>query len=825
MKKILLLLSGAFLVTAAFSQVVDPAYTLTPLTDDSVTVTSVSDHRNQIKWFSSDKAVVYNGEYYFTATTTNLGKELWKTDGTPEGTVLVMDINPGSESSSPDAFMVAGADGNEKLYFAADDGTHGKELWVTDGTTTELVLDLFQSANGQAEDIITPPDTMCLECVVEGIDTIYVWDSAKVAEGATGPTLCCEFDTIFSTVDGSDSIYLSTDYVIDSIDISCGEIVQVEYKNGLRIQQVEPVTYEVVNADYNPRNNRFYQSGYCYIRDADTVKQTGNGGSLPFALSTFGDDLIFTGIYEDQFISSQGLRWFFKYDIVNDVILLISDEIQPYPFLRQNDAMRWNIVEPFQTIDVEGEPIAIFMGKHYKYHDEVCYTNGEPKYDPNTGQLNPNAKTGIIADLTDTPDENSSIEGATTGCATLDWIQKVHPNWVLFRNSTLGKWGGSGLLGLDQNPWITNGYQTWLIDDMNQGLTGGDTRTSPSFLGDYFLFKGSLYSGGQAGPINKQITKFSSITPQSQETWFISGPDDNGAYGNSRLGKQGYFKNPHDGKEYMFFSARVDRGRTTGAGDPATHSKFDFAVEYALFATEGTYADLFIADSLSRTNTGNGDQTHQLTQMRDKLYMNDFTDGGERELFMFAFAGSGYAENTYKNVVDFSGTGNPSNVRSLDSILVIKAEVNSKLYALKENSPSYMGTTPEYDPADHYITVNPSDIPAWGDVVDYGFGTAVPLNDMVNTDLAPPGFVDIDEVVDIKAVDLYPNPANDYIRLTIDEKYTAVKYSIINMRGQIVQTGDYNGSEINVSGLATGQYSIGLLTEEKKVLVKVFLKN
>jgi ELWxxDGT repeat protein len=77
---------------------------------------------------------------YFRATDGTYGTELWRSDGTDSGTTLVKDINT-SGNSGPDYLAVMkDTNGTNYLYFSADDGTNGDELWRTDGTTNGTTM-------------------------------------------------------------------------------------------------------------------------------------------------------------------------------------------------------------------------------------------------------------------------------------------------------------------------------------------------------------------------------------------------------------------------------------------------------------------------------------------------------------------------------------------------------------------------------------------------------------------------------------------------------------------------------------------------------------
>ena len=67
--------------------------------------------------------------------------ELWKTDGTESGTVMVKDITPGTDPwGGPGNFIVF----DNALHFVANGGS-GSELWKSDGTAsgTALVKDIY----------------------------------------------------------------------------------------------------------------------------------------------------------------------------------------------------------------------------------------------------------------------------------------------------------------------------------------------------------------------------------------------------------------------------------------------------------------------------------------------------------------------------------------------------------------------------------------------------------------------------------------------------------------------------------------------------------
>ncbi|MES1244645.1 MAG: ELWxxDGT repeat protein [Acidobacteriota bacterium] len=128
-------------------------------------------HRDS--YFITSKLTPFAGRIYFCADDGIHGVELWSTDGTPAGTALVRDLFAGPRSSNPRQLTVAGG----RLFFTAGDDLHGIELWQSDGTPagTLMVQDIAPQAESSSPEQLTVVGDRLFFTADDGVTGREVW--------------------------------------------------------------------------------------------------------------------------------------------------------------------------------------------------------------------------------------------------------------------------------------------------------------------------------------------------------------------------------------------------------------------------------------------------------------------------------------------------------------------------------------------------------------------------------------------------------------------------------------------------------------------------
>ena len=231
-------------------------------------------------WQNMNNFVPAGDHFYFKASLSENGSELWISDGTEAGTQLVKDICPGECSGNPYQLYPIG----DQLFFTAFDSLNGQELWVTDGTEvgTRIVKDIDVGTDDSNPALIgfqsfrrVETDSIIFFKADDGINGPEIWRSNGTEQG----TYPLEEDYFFGlselTVSEhhydhiSKSLYLSvytagnhpTEVV--KINVPTGEIVDVEWPDIAEFWSSEGGMYCT-----------FYDNGGWVISQMDTDKDS-----------------------------------------------------------------------------------------------------------------------------------------------------------------------------------------------------------------------------------------------------------------------------------------------------------------------------------------------------------------------------------------------------------------------------------------------------------------------------------------------------------------------------------------------------------------------
>ena len=144
-----------------------------------------------------EKFIEYNGKIYFKADDGSYGSEMWvfdpANDASSSNPQRISDIRTGGSGKSGVSWTDHWLVWNNKLYFVGNDGSYGDELYSYDGSSFTRISDIYSGSNGSSPNYLTIyNDKLYFSARNSTYGTeLYVYDGTNVslvADNASGST-------------------------------------------------------------------------------------------------------------------------------------------------------------------------------------------------------------------------------------------------------------------------------------------------------------------------------------------------------------------------------------------------------------------------------------------------------------------------------------------------------------------------------------------------------------------------------------------------------------------------------------------------------------
>lgn len=276
---------------------------------------------------------VFNNTLYFTANYQNIGLQLWKMNSDGNSFELVSNI--GTQESEGISFFNEFLFLNDQIYFYANDGVHGNELWKTTGELegTVMVKDIYPDGtnvdlNNSSTGLmgIVHNNVLYFSAKSEDNDAYeYLYKTDGTAEGTIKVNTSNNTNSLplFFGFNKNNFIEFGDKIIFKAIKSGQGDCLWVTdgtQSGTIFLKDILPGNYSNGISDFTVRGDEIYFLAYSDIAVANKNLWKTNG-------TTEGTVKVFEDVISSNLINTSSSSLFFaKHDDVNGVEV---NELQP----------------------------------------------------------------------------------------------------------------------------------------------------------------------------------------------------------------------------------------------------------------------------------------------------------------------------------------------------------------------------------------------------------------------------------------------------------------------------------------------------------------